>query len=88
MQTCVWVGVFMRGFVGQIVCVFIFKNKKLFKKKDFVMYIKKAKCFVLTISVRKKNIATTTYHVFNGFLGTKVPKLWCNISRDRIFQAL
>lgn len=65
----------MRGFVGQIVCVFIFKNKKLFKKKDFVMYIKKAKCFVLTISVRKKNIATTTYHVFNGFLGTKVPKL-------------
>lgn len=51
MQTCVLVGVFMRRFVNEIVCVFIFKNKNMFQKKDFVMYIKKAKFLILTISV-------------------------------------
>lgn len=57
----------MRGFVGKIVCDFIFKNNKLLKKKDFVMYIKKAKFLILTISVWKKLLPQPLRTYFTDF---------------------
>lgn len=66
MQTCVWVGVLLHGFVGDM-CVFLFSKIKKCLKKDFVMYIKKAKILILTISVWKKLLPQPLITCFTDF---------------------